>query len=108
MGMLQDVKSLRDKALSMYETKRMSEYKLTRDEANNLHIRWPDGYEARIPTIDFRPYQREIREQLINKWSLRVLTQLPRRSGKEVISWNIILDFAVSEPGMYLMVYPTN
>lgn len=108
MGMLQDVKALRDKALSLYETQRMSEYDLTRDADNNLHVLWPDGYEVKIPVINFRPYQREVREQLVTGKSKRIITQWPRRSGKEVTTWNIILDFAISEPGMYLMVYPTN
>lgn len=108
MGLLQDIKALRDKALTMHETSRMSDYDLTRDEHNNLLVTWPDDYQIKIPVIDFRPYQVEIRDQLVNKWSGRILAQWPRRSGKEVTTWNIILDFAISEPGMYLMVYPTN
>lgn len=108
MSVLQEVKALRDKALSVQSTKQMGEYKLTRDNLNNLQVTWADGYQIRIPVIDFRPYQREARDQLVNKWSLRLLAQWPRRSGKEVTTWNIILDFAISDPGLYIMAYPTN
>ena len=108
MSSLQEIKALRDKALSMYETKSLGLYELTRDEKNNLIVSWSDGYEVQIPVIDFRPYQLEIRDVLVNNISKRILAQWPRRSGKEVTTWNLILDFAISEPGMYLMVYPTN
>jgi phage terminase large subunit len=108
MSLLQEIKALRDKALKTHETRSLGSYELTRDAANNLQVRWGDGYEIRIPVINFRPYQREIRDELVNQHSKRILAQWPRRSGKEVTTWNIILDFAISEPGMYLMVYPTN
>jgi hypothetical protein len=108
MSSLQEIKVLRDKALSLYQTRSSGEYDLTRDEKNNLIVKWSDGYEVQIPVVDFRPYQIEIRDVLVNKISKRILAQWPRRSGKEVTTWNLILDFAISEPGMYLMVYPTN
>lgn len=108
MGLLQDVKKMRDKALSIHATKQLSEYKLSRDEKNNLIVNWEDGYKIRIPVIDFRPYQREARDALVNGEYKRLLAQWPRRSGKEVTTWNIILDFAISDPGLYIMAYPTN
>ncbi len=108
MGLLQEVKALRDKAMSVHSTRSLSHYELTRDEANNLHVNWGDGYSVRIPVINFRPYQLEARDALVNNVSKRLLAQWPRRSGKEVTTWNIIIDFAISEPGMYIMAYPTN
>jgi|ERR1700733_6242548 len=108
MGLLQEVKALRDKAMSVHSTQQLNEYELMRDKKNNLIVSWGDGYQIRIPVIDFRPYQREARDQLVNKTSLRLLAQWPRRSGKEVTTWNIILDFAISDPGLYIMAYPTN
>ncbi len=108
MSALQEIKALRDKALTYHHQKSLSDYDLTRDEYNNLQINWPDGYEVRIPVINYRPYQREVRDVLLSKSSKRILVEWPRRAGKEVTTWNLIIDFAVSEPGMYLMVYPTN
>lgn len=108
MGLLQEIKSIRDKALNVHETRALSTYELTRDEYNNLHVSWADGYEIRIPVINFRPYQREARDVLVNGDFKRLLAQWPRRSGKEVTTWNIILDFAISDPGLYIMAYPTN
>jgi len=32
----------------------------------------------------------------------------PRRAGKEVESWNLILQAAIESSGLYLMIYPTN
>lgn len=108
MGILQEVKAIRDKVLNAHETRALSSYELTRDQDNNLHVAWLDGYEVKIPVINFRPYQRDARDKLINGISKRILAQWPRRSGKEVTTWNIILDFAISEPGMYIIAYPTN
>lgn len=108
MGVLQDIKAIRDKALSVHETRSMGHYELTRDAKNNLLVTWGDGYQVRLPVIDFRPYQLEARDVLVNAESKRLLVQWPRRSGKEVTTWNIIIDFAISEPGMYIMAYPTN
>jgi hypothetical protein len=108
MSVLKEVKALRDKALGAYHKQSMVAYDLTRDELNNLHVQWSDGYKVKIPIVNFRPYQREVRDILLNKVSKRILVEWPRRAGKEVTTWNMILDFAISDPGMYLMVYPTN
>jgi hypothetical protein len=108
MGILQEAKALRDKALLAHQVQTMGKYDLTRDAKNNLQINWKDGFEARIPLIDFRPYQIEARNNLLFGKSKRLLRQWPRRSGKEVTTWNIIVDFAICDPGLYIMAYPTN
>ncbi len=108
MSSLLEAKSLRDKALMSHHKQSLSTYNLSRDSHNNLIVTWADSYEIKIPVINYRPYQNEIRDQLINKTSMRIIVQWPRRSGKEVTSWNIILDYAISEPGLYIMAYPTN
>jgi len=108
MGVLQEAKAMRDKALSVYSTRSMSSYELTRDAQNNLHVNWQDGYAIRIPYVNFRPYQLEARDTLINNVSKRLIVQWPRRAGKEVTTWNIVIDCAISSPGMYIMAYPTN
>jgi len=108
MGLLQEVKALRDKALKDYESRSMSEYELTRDTDGNLHIKWGDGFTTRIPYMDFRPYQREIRHALVVDNIKRLLAEWPRRAGKEVTTWNLIIDCVIEKPGMYIMAYPTN
>jgi len=108
MGVLQEIKALRDKALASHEKTSSGKYELSRDEKNNLHVKWDDGYSIRVPVIDFRPYQLEARDKLISGDSKRLMVQWPRRSGKEVTTWNIILDFAISDPGLYIMAYPTS
>lgn len=108
MSTLQEIKALRDKALNVHAIQQMSEYELTRDAKNNLHVTWQDGYQITIPIIEYRPYQREVRDVLVQGLYKRLLTQWTRRSGKEVTTWNVILDFAISEPGLYIMAYPTN
>jgi len=97
MSLLQDIKALRDKALSVHQTRTLSDYELTRDAFNNLQVLWKDGYEIQIPMINFRPYQREVRDVLINDESKRIMVEWPRRSGKEVTTWNIILDYGLSD-----------
>ena len=108
MSTLQEIKALRDKALAIYHTESMANYNLSRDDKNNLVVSWDDGYSVRIPTVDFRPYQLEVRDVLVSGRSKRIMTQWPRRAGKEVTTWNVIIDFAVSEPGLYIITYPTN
>ena len=108
MALLQEIKALRDKALNEHHARTMSHYECSRNATGDLLIQWPDGFELCIPIIQFRPYQKEIRDVLISGASKRILAQWPRRSGKEVTTWNIILDFAISDPGLYIMAYPTN
>jgi hypothetical protein len=108
MGLLNEVKTLRDKVMQSYEKQSFTKYEMYRDTANNLHLEWTDGYSARIPLIDFRPYQKELRDVVVLSQYKRIMAQWPRRAGKEVTTWNIILDAAIEHPGMYIVSYPTN
>lgn len=84
-----------------------SEYVCERDKDCNLIIRFHDE-TVRLPVIPLRPYQIESQKKLWLEQIKRQLLEWPRRSGKEVFTWSMILQGAIAEPGLYIMVYPTN
>ena len=83
-------------------------YTWFRDEETNLYLQFSDGIEIKLPYIPPRPYQVELRKKMFFENALRALAQRPRRSGKEVESWEILIECAITAPGLYIMVYPTN
>lgn len=85
-----------------------SKYELFRDKKANLHLHYADGQKFTIPTITLRPYQIEVQKLLFLDDIKRFFLIRPRRSGKEVESWNMILQSSIVQPGLYLMIYPTN
>jgi len=85
-----------------------STYEMRRDEQANLYVMFEDGVEIKLPYVPFRLYQSEVAQALFIQGIKRFLLERPRRSGKEVESWNILLEGAVESPGLYMMVYPTN
>lgn len=85
-----------------------TQYKTYRDDAANLHIVFSDGEDIQLPVIPFRPYQLEVQKALFVDGIKRFALSRPRRSGKEVESWNLLLQAAIELPGLYIMVYPTN
>lgn len=85
-----------------------SRYQTRRDANAILYIDFEDGETIQLPVIPFRTYQTEAAVKLFVDGIKRHLYERPRRSGKEVESWNFILQGAVESPGLYLMVYPTN
>src|SRR5580692_3311931 len=84
------------------------QYLCERDEDANLIVTFNDGYQVQLPMIKFRLYQIEMQITLFIKKILRILLERPRRSGKEVETWNMIIEGAVESSGLYIMVYPTN
>jgi phage terminase large subunit len=101
-------RKLADEILEIDVVLNEANYKLTRDEKAQLHIQFQDGHEDLLPYIPFRLYQQELAQRLFLDGMKRFLIERPRRSGKEVESWNILLEAAIENPGLYLMVYPTN
>lgn len=85
-----------------------SRYKTFRDKEANLIVVFEDGEKLQVPLIKFRTYQIEAAIKLFIEKVLRHLLERPRRSGKEVESWNFIVQGAIESPGLYMMVYPTN
>jgi phage terminase large subunit len=84
------------------------EYRWYRKENSYLWLDFADRRKLRLPTLDLRPYQLEVQDALWNKGTKRFFLVRPRRSGKEVESWNMLIQGAVTEPGLYMMIYPTN
>jgi hypothetical protein len=105
---LKDISAKLDKMLETVSASSSLKYTTRRDEDANLYITFYDGEEIRLPFVPFRPYQIEVNQKIFLEGIRRVLLSRPRRSGKEVESWNMILEGAVESPGLYLMVYPTN
>lgn len=85
-----------------------SDYVCAFDERGDLHINFDDGDFIKFPLIKMRPYQHDVKIDLFVKKKLKHLYEWPRRGGKEVVSWNCLVEAALEKPGLYLMVYPTN
>lgn len=85
-----------------------SKYAYYRDDNANLYVTYQDGIKYKLPSIPFRPYQIELQKKLFLEGYKRILLERPRRSGKEVESWNLLIQGAITEPGLYMIVYPTN
>lgn len=65
--------------------------------------------EAQI-TLDqfsFRHYQVPI-DKALQSGKRRIIAIMPRRSGKDFLSWNIIIREAIKKPGIYWVVLPTS
>lgn len=105
---MREIKSLRDKALDFLEEQKSSQYTLELDEDYNLTIRFYDGEAFHLPVVPFRPYQKEAKKVLFSDQSKRLMLEWPRRAGKEVFTWQTIIQAAVMKEGMYIMAYPTN
>lgn len=85
-----------------------SSYETFRDGEGNLFVNFQNGKVIKLPPVDFRPHQIALQKKLFVDKILRHAISRPRRSGKEVESWNLLIESAVEKPGMYFMVYPTN
>lgn len=80
----------------------------SRDEIGNLYIHYGATERVKCPIIPLRPYQVEAQLKLFVENKKRILLSRPRRSGKEVESWQFLIEGAIEKPGLYMMVYPTN
>ena len=67
-----------------------------------------EGIKYQFPIIKLRPYQKEISKALFEEGKKRFFLVRPRRSGKEVESWSLLIQAALTKPGLYLAIYPTN
>src|SRR5690349_4622623 len=105
---LREIKQLASDMSNSLTELEASQFTTTRDEKANLIVTFNDGYITQLPLIPFRPYQLEAQVKLYQEGIKRILLERPRRSGKEVESWNLIIEGAIESPGLYLMVYPTN
>lgn len=85
-----------------------SEYQVSRALDGNLKLNFNDGYHIELPLFPLRPYQLEVQRKLFIEGFKRIFLVRPRRAGKEVESWTMILEAAIESPGLYMMIYPTN
>jgi len=89
-------------------SRQSSNYVITRTEKSNLKIQFQDGANLILPMFKFRPYQLEVQKKLFVDGIKRFFLVRPRRAGKEVESWNLLIQAALETSGLYLMIYPTN
>lgn len=85
-----------------------SNYDWHHDKDANLDIIFKNDRKIHLPVIPFRIYQLEIQRELFLNGRRFFDLEWPRRAGKEVTSWNILIHAALLNPGLYLMIYPTN
>jgi hypothetical protein len=90
------------------ESLKSSIFQYEHDDNFNLFLRFGETETLKIPVINLRPYQLDLQKVLFGGISKRILIEWPRRSGKEVITWNFLIHAAIIDPGMYIMTYPTN
>lgn len=108
MTALKEAKALRDKALEFIQARSDADYKIIRDKDFNLSITFNDGAIFKLPVIKCRPYQKEPLRLLLSGECKRFAVEWPRRSGKEVLTWQLLLMAAIIDPGMYIISYPNN
>jgi len=65
--------------------------------------------ETRIKLDKFKPrdYQLPLLDAILNKGYKRVIGIWPRRAGKDICGWNIIIRAALQRIGTYFYVFPT-
>lgn len=108
MGLLANVKADTAKLMEIAKQKAITKYLCERDDAGYLHLKYYNDTKIRVPILDFRPHQIEVQQKLFLEGIDRIYVWRPRRSGKEVESWNLLVEAAIETPGLYLMIYPTN
>lgn len=63
--------------------------------------------QIKLDRFQARDYQKPIFDAIENKGYKKVICVLPRRSGKDVLAFNLMLRQALTRVGNYFMVYPT-
>lgn len=105
---LRSIEASINKLTQLAEQQDASEFYCERDENGNLDVLFYDQTIERLPILPFRPYQLEVQKKLFVEGISRFFLVRPRRSGKEVESWNMIIQGAIEAPGLYMQIYPTN
>jgi len=108
MGNIQALLAKVDELIENEATISGMTYDFVRDEKSNLYILFENDEIYTFPSVPFRPYQLEVQRQLFVEGIRFHFLVWPRRAGKEHCSWNIVLQAAITDPGLYLMIYPTN
>lgn len=108
MASLQVLKSQLDELEEQIKAQQSACFDYHRDDQGNLKLYFKNGNTIDLPPFPFRPYQLEVQKELFINGIKRFFLVRPRRAGKEVESWNILVQAAIVTPGLYLMIYPTN
>ncbi len=82
-------------------------FSIRQDKDTNLYFHYGDGRKEAVLPITLRPYQHALHAAYYHKGFKRFFEVLPRRAGKEVESWTLIVKEAILNPGPYAMIYPT-
>lgn len=90
------------------QKKSYGQFTWERDDKNNLILKFGKAEILSLPCLNLRPYQLEIQHKLFIENYKRFFLVRPRRSGKEIESWNLLIQGALTQAGLYLMIYPTN
>lgn len=61
----------------------------------------------RLDKFKIRPYQRDFVDAFENKKFRKLVVIWPRRSGKDLVAWNLLIREALRKVGVYFMIYPT-
>lgn len=108
MGLLASVRSDTAKLMEAAKQRAITKFACERDDYGYLHLKYFNNVTTRVPVIPFRPHQVEVQKKMFIDGVKRIYVWRPRRSGKEVESWNLLIESAIETPGLYLMIYPTN
>jgi phage terminase large subunit len=100
-------KEIRDLTLKVNK-RSQNQFTWQRNEQGNLILLFGREEAITLPLITLRPYQKEIQDKLFQEGFKRFFLVRPRRAGKEMESWNLLIQGALTQPGLYLMIYPTN
>lgn len=108
MSVLKKITALMEEVEAFVGQRAASSYVTRRDDRGYLYVDFANDETIKVPLIPFRIYQEEVQIKLYLEGLKRQLHEWPRRSGKEVTTWNVVVQGAIESPGLYLMVYPTN
>jgi phage terminase large subunit len=70
-------------------------------------LRLDAGERIHLNKFKPRPYQLPIFDAIENKGYKRVLAILPRRAGKDICAWNLIIRQALKRIAVYYYIFPT-
>lgn len=96
-----------ENAVTKANTQQAGEFITVQRDNSDVLLRFKDSREKNVLPVTLRPYQYELHQAFYNKGYRRFFEVLPRRAGKEVESWTLLIKEAILNPGPYAMVYPT-
>lgn len=65
------------------------------------------GEKIHLDKFKPRPYQLSVCDALENKGYKKIICVMPRRAGKDVLCWNLMIRAALKAVGVYFYIFPT-